>query len=141
MTARTDARAAVGLDEAIGRARAFADAGADAVFVEAPESESEMATVRAALPPGVRLVANMVEGGKTPLRPLRELAGAGYQIVVAPVGGLLAAAHALRDLYGTLSREGATTAMSRRIGFDEMNALLGLDAHRSREREWLARRA
>jgi len=139
VTARTDARAAVGLDEAIARARAFADAGADAVFVEAPESAAEMAAVRAALPRTVALVANMVEGGKTPVRPLAELAAAGYQIVVAPVGGLLAASHALRELYGTLLRDGATTAMTRRLEFGEMNTLLGLDTRRRREREWTAR--
>ena len=77
VTARTDARAALGLDEAIARARAFADAGADAVFVEAPESVEEMARIRAALPPQVTLVANMVEGGKTPVRTVAELRGGG----------------------------------------------------------------
>src|SRR5262249_38052478 len=64
VTGRTDARAAVGLDEAIARAKAFAAAGADAVFVEAPQSEDEMAAVRRAIPPPTRLVANMVEHGK-----------------------------------------------------------------------------
>src|SRR5215470_434873 len=80
VTARTDARAVLGVEEAIARARAFADTGADAVFVEAPESIDEMARIREAVPPGVTLVANMVEHGKTPVRPLAELARAGYRM-------------------------------------------------------------
>jgi methylisocitrate lyase len=138
VTARTDARAAVGLDEAMHRARAFADAGADAVFVEAPQSIDEMTRVREALPPDVTLVANMVEDGKTPARTLGELGDAGYRLVVFPVAALLAAAAALRDLYATLARDGSTAACrSRMLGFAEMNALLGLEERYRREREWL----
>ena len=138
VTARTDARGAVGLDEAITRARAFASAGADAVFVEAPESVDEMARVRDALPAGVTLVANMIEHGKTPARTLPELGAAGYRMVVFPVAGLLAAARALEDLYTTLKRDGTTRAATDRLyRFDAMNALLGLDALYRREREWL----
>jgi methylisocitrate lyase len=138
VTARTDARGAVGLDEAIARARAFADAGADAVFVEAPQSIEEMTAVRDALPAGVTLVANMVEQGRTPARTLAELGAAGYPMVVFPVAGLLASAHALREVYATLRRDGTTrAAVGRMLGFDEMNALLGLDERYRREREWL----
>jgi 2-methylisocitrate lyase-like PEP mutase family enzyme len=127
VTARTDARAALGLAEAVRRARAFAGAGADAVFVEAPESVEEMAAVRAAVPATVPLVANMVEGGRTPLRSARALAAAGYRVVVVPIAGLLAAADALRLAYTTLARDGITTAVAERLfGFDEMNALLGV---------------
>ena len=137
VTARTDARAAVGLDDALVRARAFADAGADAVFVEAPESVDEMARIRDAVPAGAACVANMVEGGRTPLRPARELAAAGFAIVVAPVAGLLAAAHALRGLYAALARDGATAAAPAPLmGFDELNRLVGLDELYAREREW-----
>jgi 2-methylisocitrate lyase-like PEP mutase family enzyme len=128
VTARTDARAVTGLDDALARARAFADAGADAVFVEAPESADEMARVRAAVPPEVPLVANMVERGKTPLRPAAELAAAGYAMIVVPIAGLLASAHALRRVYAALRRDGDTAAMaSAMLGFAEMNTLLGLD--------------
>jgi 2-methylisocitrate lyase-like PEP mutase family enzyme len=140
VTARTDARAAIGLDEAIARARAFADAGADAVFVEAPQSVAEMAAVRAALPPDVVLVANMVEAGKTPVRPLSELGAAGYRMVVFPVAGVLSAAHALGDVYAALHRDGTTaSARGRMLGFDALNALLGLEELYRREREWLRR--
>jgi methylisocitrate lyase len=138
VTARTDARATLGLDGAIARARAFADAGADAVFVEAPESTDEMARVRAALPPAVTLVANMVENGKTPLRTAAELGRAGYRLIVVPVAGLLAAAHALGEVYATLARDGITTAFApRMLGFEAMNALLGLPERYRREEEWL----
>jgi 2-methylisocitrate lyase-like PEP mutase family enzyme len=137
VTARTDARAPLGLEEAVARARAFADEGADAVFVEAPESVAEMARVRAALPPEVTLVANMLEGGRTPLRTVAECAAAGFRIVVLPLAGLFAAAHALREAWATLRRDGTSAALaSRMLGFEELNALLGLEEHRAREREW-----
>jgi methylisocitrate lyase len=126
VTARTDARAVVGLDEAIRRAIASAEAGADAVFVEAPESADEMARVRTALPSHVALVANMVEGGKTPLRSARDLAAAGYALIVAPLTGLLAATRALERAYQTLARDGSSAALNDRLSFGEMNALLGV---------------
>ena len=137
VTARTDARAAIGLDEALARATAFADAGADAVFVEAPESIEEMARIRERLPREVTLVANMVEGGRTPLRPAAELAAAGFHLVVVPVAGLLAAAHGLQAVYGALRRDGTTTAAAgTMLGFDAVNDVVGLEAYYAREREW-----
>ena len=127
VTARTDARAVHGLDDAIRRAQAFAAAGADAVFVEAPESADEMARVRAAVPAIVALVANMVEGGRTPVRPAAELAAAGYGIVVAPLTGLLASTRALERAYATLHRDGASQAVAAELlTFGEMNSLLGV---------------
>jgi methylisocitrate lyase len=126
VTARTDARAVAGLDEAIRRATAAAEAGADAVFVEAPESADEMSRVRAALPSGVTLVANMVEGGKTPLRSARDLAASGYALIVAPLTGLLAATRALERAYETLARDGSSAALTDHLSFGEMNALLGV---------------
>jgi len=135
VTARTDARAVHGLDDAIARAQAFAEAGADAVFVEAPRSCEEMDRVRAAVPGRVPLVANMVEQGKTPLRTVAQLAGAGYQIVVFPVSGLLAAAAAQRRVFEVLQRDGASAAATDELlGFDEMNAFLGLHERYRRER-------
>jgi methylisocitrate lyase len=127
VTARTDARAAAGLDEALRRAAAFAAAGADAVFVEAPESAEEMARVRAAVPAAMPLVANMVEGGRTPLRTAEELAAAGYAIVVAPLTGLLAAVRATERAYAALARDGGSRAVAAEmLSFGEMNELLGV---------------
>jgi methylisocitrate lyase len=135
ITARTDARAVDGLDEAIRRAQEFARHGASGVFVEAPESEGEMARVRAAVVADVPLVANMVEGGKTPLRTASALAAEGYRLVLVPVAPLLASAHALRTCLATLARDGDTRALGERmVRFDELNALVGLDARYRRER-------
>lgn len=135
LTARTDARAVHGLDEAIRRARAFAAAGADAVFVEAPESVAEMDAVRAAVPAAVPLVANMVERGKTPLRTARDLAAAGYAIVVFPVTGILAATRAMRDAFGAVASTGISTGVQERLlPFDELNEFLGLAERYRRER-------
>jgi methylisocitrate lyase len=138
ITARTDSRAVAGLDEAIRRARAFAEHGASCVFVEAPESVDDMQRVRDALPPSLPLVANMVEQGKTPIRSAAELSGAGYRLVLVPVAPLLAAAHALRALFATLARDGATRGLAdRMLRFDELNELVGLDEKYRRERDWL----
>jgi methylisocitrate lyase len=134
VTARTDARAVHGLDEAIRRAQAFAEAGADAVFVEAPESIEEMRQIRAALAPEITLVANMVEHGKTPLRTATELVAAGYRIVVLPVTGLLAAARAMEEAFRTLASDGASANIrDRLLDFHELNALLGLGERHRRE--------
>ena len=128
VTARTDARAVLGLEEAVTRARAFAEAGADAVFVEAPESIADMDRIRAAVPSEVTLVANMVEQGKTPLRTLRELGEAGYGLVVFPIAGVLASTFAVRDVYAALFRDGTSAACAgRMLRFAEMNGFLGLD--------------
>ncbi len=140
VTARTDARAPLGLDEAIRRARAFADAGADAVFVEAPESVEEMDRIRRELPAHVALVANMVERGRTPVRTLRALGDAGYALVAFPLTGLFTATRALRDAYATLRRDGASAALAgAMVDFDAMNALLGLDERYRREVAWKSR--
>jgi methylisocitrate lyase len=138
ITARTDARATDGLDEAVRRGRAFARHGASAVFVEAPESVDEMAAVRAAIPADVPLVANMVEQGKTPIRSAAALDAAGYRIVAVPVAALLAATHAVRGLLGDLARDGHTRAAAgRMLGFAELNVLVGLEERYRRERAWL----
>ena len=97
--ARTDARTAYGLDEALRRAEAYAKAGADALFIESPESEGELATIGKSL--DVPLVANMAHGGRTPLLPPDTLSELGFRIVIYPALGFLAAAAALeRDLFG-----------------------------------------
>jgi 2-methylisocitrate lyase-like PEP mutase family enzyme len=89
------------------------------------------------VPPHVPLVANIVEGGKTPRRTAAELGTAGYSVIVVPVAGLLASAHALRALYGALRADGDTSAMAdRMLGFGELNAFLGLEELYRREAAW-----
>jgi methylisocitrate lyase len=106
VTARTDARAVLGLDVAIERGRMARDLGVDAVFVEAPQSVGELETIARELT-GVHLVANMVEKGKTPLLTSRELKDMGYSIVLSPLSGLLAASQAIEKAYRTLRTEGS----------------------------------
>jgi len=137
VTARTDARAVHGLEEAIRRARLFRDAGADAVFVEAPQSVEELVTIRREVR-NVTLVANMVEQGKTPLLPADELYRLGYQLVAVPVSGLLCITQALEQMFAVLRRDGATAAATAQLTtFPELNRLLGLDTLYARERAWL----
>lgn len=134
VVARTDARAAVDLDEAIARARLAADLGADAVFVEAPESVGEMERVAEATPGCVR-VANMIETGRTPLRSPGELHDLGYDLVVSPLTGLLAAARALERAYGVLHEHGTLRErLDLVMAFDDFNArVVDVDGHRALE--------
>lgn len=135
VVARTDARTAHGLDEALARADAYAAAGADVLFVESPESEDEMARIaaRAAKP----LLANMVEGGRTPILPRARLEALGYAVAIFPVTGLLAAAAALDSAYGALRREGSSAGLAAPLhGFDAFNEAMGFGAVREFERRW-----
>jgi 2-methylisocitrate lyase-like PEP mutase family enzyme len=122
--ARTDARGPLGLDEALWRGQAFADLGADIVFVEAPRSEAEMArvceTIRAPQ------LANLVEGGDTPLLPPARLAALGYRIAAYPLTLLSAATRAMQEALAALAR-GETPA--RLLEFAELRALVGFDAY------------
>ena len=129
ITARTDARAAVSLEDAIDRARRALDVGVDAVFIEAPESLAELEQIAEALPDCVR-VANMIESGKTPLLTPAELHDLGFDLIVAPLGGLYAAVKALRGAYATLAEKGTLRDdLDQVMSFDEFNALVDLDAH------------
>lgn len=129
ITARTDARAAVSLEDAIDRARRALDVGVDAVFIEAPESLAELEQIAEALPGCVR-VANMIESGKTPLLTPAELHDLGFDLIVAPLGGLYAAVKALRGAYATLAEKGTLRDdLDQVMSFDEFNALVDLDAH------------
>jgi len=126
VVARTDARQAVGLDDAIARALAYREAGADALFVEAPQSIDELREIGRCLPPP--LVANMVEQGVTPQLAAEELAALGFQMIVYPVSALFAAARAMEDVYGALRRDGSSASVrDRMLTFDAFNRLIGLE--------------
>ncbi|MCL2781110.1 MAG: isocitrate lyase/PEP mutase family protein [Actinomycetia bacterium] len=103
--ARTDARAVEGMDAALARAGAYLDAGADVLFVEAPESEAEIEKIAAAFA-GVPLLFNWAEGGRTPPVSMAQLSELGYRIVIFPVGALLSAATAMRSHLAALRRDG-----------------------------------
>jgi len=136
VVARTDARAAVDLDEALRRGRAFRDLGVDAVFVEAPESVGELRAVAAAIP-DAPLVANMVEHGRTPMLSRSELGALGFRMIVYPLSGLLAMARALRETYQHLRREGDTRALlDRLLTFEEFHSVIDLEAKYALDRQY-----
>lgn len=133
VTARTDARAAIDLDEAIERARMARDTGVDALFVEAPESIAEMERIAAALP-GITLVANMVETGKTPLLTPAELADLGFTLIVSPLSLLFSAVQAMQTSLAQLREEGSLRGhLDRLVDFDAFGRVVGLDGHRAEE--------
>jgi 2,3-dimethylmalate lyase len=138
VTARTDALAVLGIDEAIRRAKLYRDAGADAVFIEAPRSIEDLKRIADEVR-GVTLVANMVELGKTPILPVRELYSLGFSFVAVPVAGLLATSHAFTQLLTTLQRDGTTEAeLEHMTTFHELNRLLGLEEKYEREQSFIA---
>ncbi|WP_428937930.1 isocitrate lyase/PEP mutase family protein [Fontivita pretiosa] len=126
IVARTDALAAVSLDEAVARMNAAREAGADACFVEAPVSLEQMAEIGRRVPRP--MVANMIEKGRTPLLSRQQLVELGYSLILYPLCGIFAAARALEDVYRTLYRDQTTAAMSQRMmSFDEFNDLIGVE--------------
>jgi 2-methylisocitrate lyase-like PEP mutase family enzyme len=124
--ARTDAAAVEGLEAAIARARAYHEAGADVLFVEAPRSEDELAAISRAFPDGPPLMANMVEGGRTPILGREKLRALGFSLVIFPGGIVRAIAKTARAFYETLARDGATDAFrDQMFDFDALNAMIG----------------
>ncbi len=134
LVARTDARAVLGLDEAIDRGKLARDLGADAVFVEAPESIAEMETIAKAIP-GLK-VANMVEGGRTPLLGPQELHDLGFDLIVHPLTALLAAAKAVERSYAALRQTGGSQGLAENLlTFEEFNQVIDLDRHYALDRQ------
>lgn len=123
--ARTDARTGLGLDEAIRRAKAYAAAGADIIFVESPESADEVRQIASEI--DRPLLANMVNGGRTPLMTASELQALGYGIAIYPALGFLAHGHAVRHAYQDLLDNGITTDAVDLYPFKDFNTLLGFD--------------
>lgn len=136
VTARTDARAAVSLAEALERGRIARDLGVDAVFVEAPESVDELEEIARALP-DVTLVANMVEKGMTPLLTPSELADLGFTLIVSPLSLLLSVAQSLMSAAATLVRDGTLrNHLDQLMSFDDFTAAVGLGEHLDIERRF-----
>ena len=121
--ARTDSRTSLGLDEAMRRMEAYAKAGADILFIEAPETETEMETI------GKRfdqpLLANMVNGGKTPMLPAKRLGELGYRIAIFPAAGFLSTAAALEGAYGELKTAGTSTGQTPMVAFTAFSEMMG----------------
>jgi len=131
--ARTDARAVNGLDDAIDRALAYADAGADVVFVEAPQSVDEMKQVASVV--RKPLFANMVEKGKTPFLTAGELEELGYKIVIYPVSTLYAATKAAYKVLQCLKKDDTTmNCLQEMVAFSQFNELIGVEKVRDLEK-------
>lgn len=127
--ARTDARAVEGLEPALERASAYRDAGADVLFIEAPQSLNEMRKITTTFAKDLPLLANMVEGGKTPISSAEDLAALGYRLAIFPGGAVRAIAHHLNDYYSGLLRDGHNRGFSERMyDFDGLNDVIGTKA-------------
>jgi 2-methylisocitrate lyase-like PEP mutase family enzyme len=126
IVARTDALAVQGMDEAVARVTEARQAGADASFIEAPSSLEELAAIgRFAPPPNV---ANMIEGGRTPVLSRDELARLGFHLILYPLAGLFSAAKSLAATYAKLRADGTTAGEEDRLmTFEQFNALIGVE--------------
>jgi len=128
IVARTDARQVNGLEDAIRRCRLYKEAGADALFIEAPRSREELESLAKQLPPP--LVANMLEGGVTPLLTKEELEKIGLQLIVCPLTALYASAKAMKDMFQLIKTAGTTrTALDRLLPFQQFHDVIGLEAY------------
>jgi len=124
--ARTDAVAVEGLDRALDRAEAYAEAGADALFIEALRSDDELRTAAERFRGRVPLVANVVEGGATPIRSASDLETMGYSVVIFPGGIVRAVARTAEEYYGSLKLHGSNRPFrDRMFDFDGLNARIG----------------
>ena len=124
--ARTDARGVEGLSEAIDRAQAYQEAGADILFIEAPHSIDEMKLIRKSFGEDIPLLANMVEGGKTPIKTANDLKSLGFDIVIFPGGAVRAATFQVQQYYAGLIEDGSTLEFSDSMhNFDSLNSVIG----------------
>jgi len=127
--ARTDARAVEGLSAAMDRAEAYCEAGADILFIEAPQSLDEMKKLTAQFAGRIPLLANMVEGGKTPIHSTDELAEIGYKIAIFPGGAVRAIAHHLTDYFGQLIANGNNIKFAKKMyDFNGLNDVIETNA-------------
>ena len=124
--ARTDAVAVEGFDAAVERALLYRQAGAEVLFIEAPKAREELASIVARVGRAVPLMANMVEGGKTPILSGPELEALGFSLVIFPGGIVRSLAKTAADYYASLAAHGSTQPFrDRMLDFDELNSLIG----------------
>ncbi|WP_088242547.1 isocitrate lyase/PEP mutase family protein [Calothrix rhizosoleniae] len=133
--ARTDARANLGLDEAIRRGRSYIQAGADVLFVEAPQSVAELVAIAKAFP-DVPLVANVIEGGKTPQLSVSQLQQMGFKIVFFAVSALLAATQGMTACFQSLKEQGTTADFDNMVNFEEFKQFIGIPKYQELEEKY-----
>lgn len=135
IVARTDARAPIGLGEAIERGKAYRKAGADVIFVEAPTSIQELKKVADEI--DAPLVANMIEDGATPNLPASELLKLGYRVAVYPLSGLYSATYAMREVFEELKKTGATKQTRKMmVTFKDFNRFIDLQKYTDLEKRY-----
>jgi len=135
IVARTDARQVNGLEDAIARCKRYKEAGADALFVEAPRSVEELKALAKELPPP--LVANMLEGGATPLLTKDELEKLGLQLIVCPLTALYASAKAMQDMFELIKTNGTTRDhVDRLLPFQQFHDIIRLDDYYKLEEKY-----
>lgn len=133
--ARTDARTVLGIEEALERGLAYQEAGADIIFIESPESEAEMKMINETI--SVYTLANMVEGGRTPLLHNKDLEKLGFNLVIYPTASTYVTTKAMMVLMERLAEEGTTANMiSDMVSFSEFNDLIGLTKIRELEAKY-----
>jgi methylisocitrate lyase len=139
--ARTDSRAVYGIEEAVERAKLYARTGADMVFVEAVATIEEMKQVNSALAElNIPSMANMIEGGKTPLMSMAELQAVGYSVVAYPCGSVFTAVKALQNWARQLIEQGTTNGfLDYMLTFDEYFEFIGANAIREQEKQFIAK--
>lgn len=136
IVARTDARAPLGIDEAIKRGKKYREIGADVVFVEAPHSIEELKGISSEI--DAPLVANMIEEGITPNLTADELLDLGYRIAIFPLSGLYSSTFAIYDTFKTLKQTGTTKLLvDKMIKFKEFNKLVELDKYMDMEKKYI----
>ena len=127
--ARTDALAIEGFEATLERAERYLECGVDALFIEAVRTPEQMDIVCKLFASRIPLLANMVEGGKTPVQSARELGKSGYKIVIFPGGTARAVAHALQGYYASLNEHHTTLPwQNQMLDFDGLNAVIGTPA-------------
>lgn len=137
IVARTDAIAVEGFEAALERARAYREAGADVLFVEAPQNDDQLTTLGRELGPQAPLLANMVEGGKTPLKPSNVLSEMGFKVVIYPGAMVRVLAHAATAYLQELKAHGSTTGFrDRMLDFNELQQIVGTDELLNRGRQY-----
>ncbi len=136
LIARTDSRAVLGLDAAIERGRLYLDSGAEALFIEAPQNEWELEEIAKAFPDTI-LLANMIEGGRTPNLTSRDLENLGFDIVFWPCSLVYTVTKALSDVLRCLRDEGTTKNVhDRMLGFSQFNSFIGLENYNELDKKY-----
>ena len=132
---RTDARALEGLNGAIKRGEQYLMAGADVLFIEAPQSREELSTIARHFQ-GTPLFANIIEGGKTPNLPLNELEDMGYKLVAYALSGLFSATQAFIECFDTLKKDGSTEHINQQLSFETFKTIIRMDDHTALEKRF-----